>query len=380
MNRKITYPLLVIVAGFALAALVARNKPALEGEAYTPLVTTIRVLQVEAKTEHLSISSQGAVQPRSESSLIPEVSGRVTWISPSLIGGGSFKSGDVLLRIDQSDYKTSLQKNKAVLQRTEIEQAYTTDELSRIQRLYQKKLASQSQLDGAERTASVAAANLLEGQANLDQAQRDLERTELKAPFDGLVRNEQVDMGQFVSRGNTIGVIYATDYMEVRLPIAASQLEYLGLPISTRGQIPPDIQPPVTLTADFGNTRMIWEGVLVRAEAEIDERSRMVYGVTRLLSMRDKDSLPIPVGLFVQAQIRGREVANVVRLPRSAIRDNNQVLIVDKDNRLRFRNVVILRLEHEDVLISDGLANGELVSISPLQTVVDGMLVQPVLE
>ena len=187
-------------------------------------------------------------------------------------------------------------------------------------------------------------------------------------------------MGQFVSRGNTIGVIYATDYMEVRLPIAASQLEYLGLPISTRGQIPPDIQPPVTLTADFGNTRMIWEGVLVRAEAEIDERSRMVYGVTRLLSMRDKDSLPIPVGLFVQAEIRGREVANVVRLPRSAIRDNNQVLVVDKDSRLHFRNVVILRLEHEDVLISDGLANGELVSISPLQTVVDGMLVQPVLE
>ena len=380
MNKKIVYPLLVIAAGFGLAGLVATNKPSVEGEAYTPLVTTIRVLRVEAKTEYLSVFSQGTVQPRSESELIPEVSGRVIWISPSLIGGGSFKNGDVLLRIDQSDYKTSLQKNRAVLQRTEIEQSYATDELSRIQKLYQKKLASQSQLDGAERSASVATANLLESQANLDQAQRDLQRTELKAPFDGLVRNERVDMGQFVSRGNSIGVIYATDYMEVRLPIAASQLEYLGLPNSAWGQIPPDIQPPVTLTADFGNTRMIWEGVLVRAEAEIDERSRMVYGVTRLHSMRDKDNLLIPVGLFVQAEIRGGEVANVVRLPRSAIRDSDQVLVVDEDNRLRFRSVVILRLEREDVLISGGLSDGELVSISPLQTVVDGMLVQPVLE
>ena len=380
MNKKALYPLLVIIAGFALAGLLASNKPTVKNEVYKPLVTTIRVLQVQAKTEHLAIISQGTVQPRSESELIPEVSGRVVWISPSLVSGGSFQEGDILLRIDQSDYQSTLQRNKAVMQRSEVEQAYASDELKRIKKLFEKKLASQSQLDGAERTSQVAAANLLEGQAKLDQAQRDLGRTELIAPFDGLVRNEHVDLGQFVSRGNGIGVIYATDYVEVRLPIAASQLEYLGLPVSTRGQIPIDIQPPVTVTADFGNTRIIWEGFLVRAEAEIDERSRMIYGVTRLLSMRDKDSLPIPVGLFVQAEIRGRKVEDVIRLPRSAIRDNNQVLVVDEENRLRFRTVVILRLEREDVLISGGLSDGELISISPMQTVVDGMLVLPVVE
>jgi RND family efflux transporter MFP subunit len=380
MNTKVLYPLLVLIAGFALAGLLASNKPTVKSEAYKPLVTTIRVLRAEAKTEHLAITSQGTVQPRSESELIPEVSGRVVWISPSLVGGGSFKEGDILLRIDQSDYQSTLQRNKAVVQRSEVEQAYATDELKRIRKLFEKNLASQSQLDGAERTAHVAAANLLEESAKLDQAQRDLARTELIAPFDGLVRNEHVDLGQFVSRGNEIGVIYATDYVEVRLPIAASQLEYLGLPASAWGQIPVDIQPPVTVTADFGNTRVIWEGLLVRAEAEIDERSRMIYGVTRLLSMRDEDSLPIAVGLFVQAEIRGRKVDNVIRLPRSAIRDSNQVLVVDQDNRLRFRNVVILRLEHEDVLISGGLTDGELISISPMQTVVDGMLVRPVIE
>jgi RND family efflux transporter MFP subunit len=378
MSKKVLYPIIVLLIGLLLAVLLASNKPDIEGIERTPLVTTIRVTQVAAQSEYLTVTSQGSVQPRSESSLIPEVSGRVVWISPSLVGGGSFSAGDVLLRIDEADYQSTLARNQAVLVRAEVEQQFADDELTRLQSLYKKKLTSQSVLDSARRSADVAQANLNEAQALLDQAQRDLSRTQMFAPFDGLVRSEQVDLGQFVSRGNSIGVIYATDYVEVRLPIAASQASFLGLPLSTRGEIPEDIQPLVTLTADFGNTRVIWEGVLVRAEAEIDKRSQMMYGVVRLLSAQNDDTPPIAVGLFVQAEIRGRKVDDVIRLPRSAIRDQNQVLVVDSDNRLHFRSVSVLRLEHDDVLIDDGLIDGELVSVSPMQTVVDGMLVKPV--
>jgi len=380
MNKNIIYSVVVLLVGFSVATLLAINEPTVENEVHQPMVTSVRVLQVEPESEYLVVTSQGTVQPRSEIALIPEVSGRVVWISPSLVGGGSFAEGDVLLRIDTADYQSSLQRDQAAVSRAEVEHDFAKDELDRLRSLSAQKLASQSQLDSAERTAQVAKANLNEGQARLEQAQRDLARTELKAPFDGLVRNEQVDLGQFVSRGSSIGVIYATDYVEVRLPVAANQLAYLGLPISTRGQIPREIQPPVTITADYGNTRMIWEGLLVRAEAEIDERSRMIYGVTRLVSMQNENSLPIYVGLFVQAEIRGRKVDNIVRLPRSAIRDNDQVLVVDEANRLRFRHVAILRLENDDVLVSSGLQEGELVAISPMQTVVDGMHVSPVIE
>jgi multidrug efflux pump subunit AcrA (membrane-fusion protein) len=116
----------------------------------------------------------------------------------------------------------------------------------------------------------------------------------------------------------------------------------------------------------------------MRLEAEVDERSRMIYGVTRL-DMEQNDNNPmLPAGLFVQAEIRGRRVEDVIRLPRSAMRDNNQVLVVDDQNRLHFRQVSLLRLEHDDMLVKDGLADGELVCISPMQTVVDGMLVNPV--
>ena len=380
MNKKILYPIVVMVLGLGLAVLIAVNEPEITPEPYEPLVTTVRVTRVEATAEYLGITSQGTVQPRSQSELIPEVSGRVVWVSHALVGGGAFQQDSVLLRIDDADYRTLVDRGEASLLRAEAEYGHAADELKRMASLHKRQLASQQQLDNARRAAQVADANLIETRAGLEQANRDLARTELRAPFDGLVRNEQVDVGQFITRGQSIGTIYATDYVEVRLPISADQLGYLGLPVSTRGQIPETLRPPVTVSSDFGNTRLLWEGQLMRLEAEIDERSRMIYGVTRLQLQDSEDSPLLPVGMFVQAEIRGRRVENIIRLPRSAMRDNNQVLVVDGDNRLHFRQVSLLRLEHDDMLINDGLADGELVCISPLQTVVEGMRVNPVKE
>lgn len=382
MNKRIVYPIVALLAGLGIATLLAISKPEMVPEPYERPAAAVRATRVQAQTEHLMINSQGTVQPRSQSELIPEVSGRVMWISPALVDGGSFESGDVLLRIDDADYKTALARATAQVDRTEVEASFAKDELKRLQRLHDQKLASQSQLDSGKRASQVAVANLVESRADHNQAKRDLERTNLLAPFKGLVREEHVDQGQFVARGNSIGTIYATDFVEVRLPIAPDQLSYIGLAVVRRGQIPEEIRPQVTATADFGTTRLIWNGELIRTEAQIDERSRMGYGVARFenYSAESPDSIAAPVGLFVQASIRGREVNNVVRLPRSVIRDNNQVLIVDDDNRLHFRTVTILRLEHDEVLIESGLQDGEIVCLSPMQTVVEGMRVQPVFE
>ena len=380
MNKKLLYPIIVLILGIGLAVLITLTPPETTPEPYEPLATTVRVTRAKVQSEYLAISSQGTVQPRSQSELIPEVSGRAVWISPSLVGGGSFRMDDVLLRIDDADYRSTVVRSEAAVSRAEVEYEFARDELQRMQSLRDKQLASQQQLDNSRRAARVAEANLSEGRAALEQARRDLARTELRAPFDGLVRSEQVDLGQFLSRGQSIGTIYATDFVEVRLPIAADQLGFLGLPVSTRGQIPKDLQPPVTVAADFGNTRLLWEGELVRLEAEIDERSRMVYGVARLRMDDSRESAILPVGMFVQAEIRGRQVEDIIRLPRSAMRDNDQVMVVDADNHLHFRQVSILRLEHEEMLVDGGLKDGELVCTSPLQTVVDGMLVTPVIE
>ena len=382
MNKKILFPVLALASCLAIAALLIVTKPAVQPEPYERQAVTVRVTRVQAQAEHLYIKSQGTVQPRSQSELIPEVSGRVLWISPALVDGGSFDAGDVLLRIDDADYKTALEGITARVDRSEVEASFAADELKRLLRLHEQQLASESQLDSAKRAARVATANLMESRADLDQAGRDLERTKLIAPFKGLVREEQVDLGQFVARGSKIATIYATDFMEVRLPIAPDQLTYIGMPVVRRGQIPEAIRPPVIASAEFGSIHLNWTGELIRTEAQIDERSRMAYGVARFEHAAvDGDlALKAPVGLFVQASIRGRRVENVVRLPRSVIRDNNQLLIVDANNRLHFRDVSILRLEHDEVLIDSGLEDDELVCLSPMQTVVEGMRVQPVFE
>lgn len=380
MNKKSLYTILVLIGGFSIALLISVNKQEVTAQPYKQLIPSVRVMRVQPAEEYLIINSQGTVQPRNQSELIPEVTGRVTAMSAAMVNGGAFEKNEILVRIDEADYLTILQRSEAAVMRSEAEYERSKNEFKRVVSLHQRQLASQQQLDDARRAQQVDEALVIEARASLEQADRDLSRTKLRAPFDGLVRNERVNVGQFITRGESIGTIYATDYVEVRLPISVDQLGFLGLPVSTRGQITPNQRPSVTLIADFGDTRTLWEGYLVRLEAEFDESSRMVYGVVRLQLDDDGESPLLPVGLFVQAEIRGRRVDQVIRLPRSAMRDNNQVLVVDSDDRIHFRQVSLVRQEHDDVLISDGLKDGELVSISAVQTAVDGMLVKPVIE
>ena len=380
MNKKSLYTILVLIGGFSIALLISVNKQEVTAQPYKQLIPSVRVMRVQPAEEYLIINSQGTVQPRNQSELIPEVTGRVTAMSAAMVNGGAFEKNEILVRIDEADYLTILQRSEAAVMRSEAEYERSKNEFKRVVSLHQRQLASQQQLDDARRAQQVDEALVIEARASLEQADRDLSRTKLRAPFDGLVRNERVNVGQFITRGESIGTIYATDYVEVRLPISVDQLGFLGLPVSTRGQITPNQRPSVTLIADFGDTRTLWEGHLVRLEAEFDESSRMVYGVVRLQLDDDGESPLLPVGLFVQAEIRGRRVDQVIRLPRSAMRDNNQVLVVDSDDRIHFRQVSLVRQEHDDVLISDGLKDGELVSISAMQTAVDGMLVNPVIE
>jgi RND family efflux transporter MFP subunit len=376
LNKKVIYPALVLLAGAGIAMLLIMTKPQPQADDYVRPPLTVRTVTVSSQTEHLIVRSQGTVQPRTESQLIPEVSGRVNWMSPQLVTGGRFSEGDPLLRIDNADYRSALARGKASLKRTAVEKEHAGDELNRLQQLSQQNLTSQSQIDEARRRFQVAEANLSEAQIDVQQAQRDLSRTEITAPYSGRVRSEHVDLGQFVSRGNIIATVYADDYVEVRLPIASSQLAYLD--ISRSGNLASEPHSPVTLTAKLASVQWIWTGELVRAEAEFDARSRMIYGIAKIRNEFDEEQVPLTVGLYVEAEIQGRLVENVIRLPRSAMREQDQVLVVDKDSRLRFRQVTLLRIEHDEVLISKGLVDGEVVCVSSLQTVVDGMRVQAV--
>ena len=376
MIRHFIIPVFILGIFLFLAATLMATAPVLEPSSIEKIATTVRVVKIQPKSVQLKVNSQGSVMPSTESQLIPEVSGKVSWMSPNLVAGGYFNDQEILIRVDDTDYKTKLERAQANLTRAEAEQQHNEFEYRRMQSLVKRNLVSRSQLENALRAFRVAEASLQDATANFNQAAQDLSRTQIKAPFAGLVRAENVDIGQFVSRGNPIATIYAGNQAEVRLPIADRQLAFLNIPVSIRGEIPKEFQPEVTLTAQYAGQTLAWKGTIVRSEAEIDVSSRMVQLVARVES--SSNPVPLSIGLFVSAEIEGLAANNIVVLPREALRNDNQVLIVDKENRLRFRKIDTLRLYQDDLLIKAGLEAGERVCVSPIQTVIEGMKVNPI--
>jgi len=231
----------------------------------------------------------------------------------------------------------------------------------------------------AEASASYEAA-----QAELKQAELNLQRTKIIAPFDGRVRVKKVDVGQVVSPGAPLATVYAVDYAEVRLPVPDDEIGYLDCCLDYRTQNPAELDIDVKLSASYGGNFFKWSGKIVRVEGEIDPLSHMITLVARVKDPYGRDLLserpPLAVGMFVEAKIIGRRVDDMAVIPRSALRGDERLLIIDKDNKLHFRTVEVLRADFETVIISSGLNEGERICISPLEAVVDGMEVRVVEE
>lgn len=374
MIRALLIPLAIVVLSLFGAIALYATSPELEPESPTPVAPAVRVLRIVPEAVQHLVHSQGTVAPRTESALIPEVSGRVEWISPAMVSGGAFAAGAPLLRIEKADYEAALAQASAARAQADAEAENARFEYDRLVQLQDRNLASRSQLEAAERRLRVADAALTSAESSLDRARRDLARTELTAPYAGVVRSESVDVGQFVNRGTTVATLYSAGDVEVRLPIADEQLAWLALPLGMPGELSTEDAPEVTLAARFAGRDYRWRGEVVRTEGEIDPRSRMVHVVARVEAADPQ----IPVGLFVQATIEGARAADVITLPRSALREGNRVLVVDEENQMYYRDVVPLRFYRDRVMIAEGLRAGERVCISPIQTVVEGMTVAPI--
>jgi RND family efflux transporter MFP subunit len=378
---RIALPLAILAFAVVAAVAMVALRPDVETRPPEVKPPLVRVADVTFQERQLTVTSQGTVNPRTESALVPEVSGKVIWVSPSFVSGGFFEKGHVLLKIDAHDYQQALIRSRAEVANAKLRLAQEEAEFevahSEWDDLGQGEATSltlrEPQLENAK--AAVAAA-----EANLVTAERNLERTEIRAPYAGRVRQKNVDVGQFVTTGSPMGVIYAIDYAEIRLPLPDRDLAYLDLPLLYRGQSANRKWPKVTLRADFAGRVHEWEGRVVRTEGEIDPQSRMVHAVAQVTNpygrSKDPDRPPLAAGLFVEAEIEGVKAENVVVLPRSALRDNDRVLVVDDDNRLRFRDVDLLRVTREEIFVQGGLAAGERVCLSPLEAVTDGMKVR----
>jgi len=372
-------PILILLAGFSTAAILIATGPQITPQASQIVAPLVRVVIAQPQTRQFTVKTHGSVTPRTESELIPEVDGRVIDISPELVSGGFFSQGDLLFRIDPLDYDVALEQARAGLARAQSDLTNARKNHLRQEDLITRGAISDAQRDDALNRVTIAEATLREANARLARARRDRDRTMVVAPYDGRVRTERVDVGQFVRRGISIGTIYAVDYAEVRLPIHNHQLAYLDLPLN-QASATQDNGAKVTLTAEFAGEVHEWRGEVVRTEGELDPETRMVQVVARVRApYADPDSrAPLSVGLFVDAKIHGETLQDVTVLPRSALRSESHVLLVDANNQLRLREVEVLRLADDEVFIGKGLEQGDRVCISSLQSSSEGMLVRVV--
>ena len=355
--------ILAVAVGGTLTMVKLKPEPAKkEIDNRDPLV---EVLTLEPLTTQFEVRSQGTVRPRTETVLSSEITGTITSISAKFIAGGVFSAGETLLRIDPTNYEVALEQAEALVRQRQIE-------FDGAQKLREQGYRAEAEL------ASAAAA-LASARAELVRAKRDLQRTYIRLPYDGVVRSKGTDLGQFVSPGTRLGVVFSTEDAEVRLPLTDLDLAFVAIPdagdVAASGSA---AGPAVTLSAIRRGVRHEWDARIVRSEGVVDETSRVTYAVAEILDpyRLAAEGEPLPVGTFVSATIQGREVENVIRVPRIIIRGSNELLFVDDENRIRIRPVEILRSDAEYAYIRGGASPGERVVVTALETPFNGMAVR----
>ena len=369
------FPILIVISGLIIGSLILFTGPSLEPRAPPENKPLIRTITAKSESIRLSSTAFGTVSPRSENELIPEVSGSIVFMSPSLVSGGFFKKDDLLFSIEPLDYEVALEQSSAALKSAESELENAQRNHDRQINLAKKQSISESRKEEAINRLRFAESAHREANARVSLAKKNLERTKIRAPYDGRVRNEKIDLGQFVNRGQSIASIYAIDSAEIRLPVHDKELAFLDLSLFETAKSKDDA---VILKATFAGEQHTWSARIARTEGELDSRTRMINVIAEIDSpYSSKDSRPpLTIGLFVEAEILGRFIKDAVVIPQSAIQDRNLVYTVNEKNRLEFKKVKILRMINDQAVITDGLKTGDTVCISALRNAEPGMEVR----
>lgn len=355
---------------------IAQGKRPDRKDSGTPAML-VDTITAEVESLNFTVTSQGTVRPRTETTMVAEVAGKIVSVSPNFIAGGFFRAGETLLQIDPSDYETGLLRAQAALA---ARKAQLADQEARSEQAMKDWInlgreGEPSDLTLRKPQLAEARAAVQAAEAELKEAQRDLERTRIRLPYDGLVRSKMVDVGQFVSPGTPLGMTFSVDTAEIRLPLSGNDMQFLNLPSATR--LDSDHRVPVRLTATNESGSLQWQAEIVRTEGVVDEKSRVIYAVAEVVDpygvLGLSTQTELKMGTFVRADIQGIRVEDVVVLPRHVLQNDHTVLIANDDRELEIRPVNVLRAEPRTAYISGGLEGGELVVTTAIDAPIPGM-------
>lgn len=377
---KIILPIVFVLTAVVISYALVQSRPQALQKPVTLPALLVDVMTVTREPVTFKVQSQGSVTPRTETTLMSEVSGQIVEVSPAYVAGGMFKAGDVLLRIDRRNYETQFKQARADVARARTQVAkenalagYAFDDWERLRKL-----------NGSDGPASALAlrkpqlqevvAELESAEAALEKAQGDLDRTIIRAPYDGMVREKIADVGQFVTNGTELIRVFATDWVEVRLPLTQKDLRFLDLQGLQQGHFLDTV-----LSAEIGGEVVSWPAKIVRSEGVFDIESRVLYVVAQVAdpyrSNRSHAQL-LRVGTFVTAEITGKSGGELFVLPRHSIYRGDTVWLVNETNQIQPQKIGIVRSDETSVYVAEGLSQGDRICTTPLDQPLPGMQVR----
>lgn len=376
--KKIIVPLIIILASFVIMKILIADRPEPKKEIRRDPGILVQVMKAEHNDIEVVIHGTGTVASAEEISIIPQVSGRIIYASPNLDVGGFFKTGELLFEIEDTDYRLALERSLSVKSKTEYELA-TIESQAQIARAEWARINRNNDIPPNplvlyEPQLKSAKSTLASAVASVKQAKLDLERTKIKSPFNSRVRSENIDYGQYVKNSTSVAVLAGTDTAEISVPLSLDDISWLRVPRRAKTAN----GSPATVFLNIRNRQYEWQGSVLRSTGEVDTRSRMIKLIVEIsdpygLSRKDSQHPPLAVGTFVNISLKGKKLKDVFVIPRMALRDDLTIWIMDKDSNLLIKKITPVRIEKENVIVSEGINDGDLIILSNISGAANGM-------
>ena len=396
MSRISSFLVAVVIIGgsVALASFLVSRAPEPERVESPPQIPYAQTGTVTAGFGAIPVYGAGTVRPSAEIDIAPQVGGKIVQVDPGFRSGGRVQAGQTIFRIEEADYLYRVQEAEANLAARRVALLEEQEQAAIARAEYERYSnrqgdtavqASVSPLTLREPQLEAARAELKRAEALLADARLALSRTRVTAPFDGHVREESVDVGQVVMAGQTVGRLFASDAVEVVVPLSDTEAALIpGLWELKAGDGEQGVQALVATR--YGAGKYAWKGYVDRAETSLDEQTRTIDVV---VSVPDPFSVGIPVGAsavagagpplllgeFVEVEITGLAPERFFRAPRAALQPGNELWVVSPGGEVSIVPVQVLQRADDEIFVTGDLSNAQTVITSGIQFAIEGMRV-----
>ena len=370
-------PLFVIFIGIFFAFIISISSPKPKKGIEFPKPTPVFYEELKKQDITLRVKTNGEVKPLNEINLISQVSGKIIDAADEFVDGGIIKAGSPLVWVDDRDYQLaviSAESNVAKAKKL-LEREIAESELAR-RDWKELGIGDANPLTLRIPQLKEAEANVNAANANLERAKLNLERTIVTLPFQGIIKKKITGIGQFVGAGSILATAFSTEEVQIALPLTDYELSYLGLPLAYQGQY--SSSPEVKFISNISNKKYEWNGRITRTAGSIDPPTRLVYVYAEVLNPYDT-SPPLAIGMFVDAEIEGKKISDAFLIPNSSITDDTFINTIDDENYLRIKEVEVLGVVDDYLVIKGDIKEGVRVVTSPLNNAEDGMALTPIL-